>query len=69
MIGANVGLPAPRHYIPFGGIKEILKVEQEEDVSAIVIGSKGKSGTSGLFLGSVSEKVVRRSKTSVVVVK
>lgn len=52
--------------IPF---KEILKIEKEENVSAIVIGSHGKSNVEGMLLGSCSEKVVRKSKTPVIVVK
>ena len=49
--------------------KEILKVESEEGVSAIVIGSHGKSNIKELVIGSVSENVVRKSKTPVLVVK
>ena len=36
-------------------LREILKVEKEEDVSIIVIGSHGKSNLEEMFLGSVSE--------------
>ncbi|MBW2428950.1 MAG: universal stress protein, partial [Deltaproteobacteria bacterium] len=50
-------------------IREILRVEKEEDVSALVIGSHGMSNLQELFLGSVSEKVIRRSKTPVFVIK
>ena len=49
--------------------KEILEVEKEEDVSAIVIGSHGRSNMAEMLLGSVSEKVVRRCKVPVLVVK
>jgi nucleotide-binding universal stress UspA family protein len=54
-----------------GGIplKEILKVEEEEKVSAIVIGSHGKTNLEEMFLGSVSEKVIRQSKKPVLVIK
>ena len=52
--------------VPF---REILKVEEEEDVSVIVIGSHGKSNIGEMLLGSVSEKVVRKSKKPVLVVK
>lgn len=52
--------------IPFLGI---LKAEKEEDVSAIVIGSHGLSNIEEMFLGSVSEKVIRKSKKPVIVVK
>jgi nucleotide-binding universal stress UspA family protein len=52
--------------IPF---KEILKVEEEEGVSLIVIGSHGKTNLQEMLLGSVSEKVIRKSKKPVLVVK
>jgi len=50
-------------------LKEILKVEEEEKVSAIVIGSHGKTNLKEMFLGSVSEKVIRQSKKPVLVIK
>jgi len=52
--------------IPF---KEILRVAKEEDVSLIVIGSHGASNVEEMLLGSVSEKVIRKSKVPVFVVK
>ncbi len=48
--------------------REILRVEKEEDVSALVIGSHGVSNLQELFLGSVSEKVIRRSRSPVFVI-
>jgi nucleotide-binding universal stress UspA family protein len=50
-------------------IREILRVEKEEDVSLLVIGSHGVSNLQEIFLGSVSEKVIRKSKTPVFVIK
>jgi len=50
-------------------LKEILKVEEEEKVSAIVIGSHGKTNLEEMVLGSVSEKVIRQSKKPVLVIK
>ena len=50
-------------------LREILKVEEEEDVSMIVIGSHGKSNLEEMFLGSVSEKVARKCKKPVLIVK
>ena len=52
--------------IPF---RDILRVEEEENVSAIVIGSHGKSNIEEMLLGSVSEKVIRKSKRPVLVVR
>ena len=48
---------------------EILRIEEEEDVSVIVIGSHGKSNLEEIFMGSVSEKVVRKCKRPVLVIK
>lgn len=52
--------------VPF---MEILRVEEKEKVSAIVIGSHGMSNIAEIFLGSVSEKVIRRAKTPVLVIR
>ena len=48
---------------------EILDAEKEEDVSVIVIGSHGKSNIAEMFLGSVSEKVIRKCEKPVFVIK
>ncbi len=50
-------------------LKEILKAEQKEDISIIVIGSHGKSNVEEMLLGSVSEKVIRKCKKPVLVIK
>ena len=50
-------------------VREILRVEKDEDVSALVIGSHGVSNLQELFLGSVSEKVIRRCRSPVFVIK
>jgi nucleotide-binding universal stress UspA family protein len=50
-------------------LKEILRAEQEEAVSLIVIGSHGRSNIEEMLLGSVSEKVLRKCKKPVLVVK
>ncbi|MDA3788036.1 MAG: universal stress protein [Desulfobacula sp.] len=50
-------------------VKEILRVEKEEAVSAIVMGSHGRNNLLGARIGSVSEKIVRRSITPVLLVK
>ena len=50
-------------------LQEILRAEAEEDVSVIVIGSHGMSNLQEIFLGSVSEKVIRKCKKPVLVVK
>jgi len=50
-------------------LREILRVEKEEGVSAIVIGSHGKTNLKEMLLGSVSEKVIRQSKSPILVIK
>jgi len=50
-------------------MREILKAEEEENVSVIVLGSHGRSNLEEIFLGSVSEKVSRKCKSPVLIVK
>jgi len=50
-------------------VREILRVEAEEGVSAIVIGSHGLSNVKEILLGSVSESVIRKAVGPVLVVK
>jgi nucleotide-binding universal stress UspA family protein len=52
--------------IPF---REILRVEEEEGVSVTVLGSHGKSLVKEMLLGSVSEKVIRKSSKPVLVIR
>ena len=52
--------------IPF---REILKAETEEDISIVVIGSHGVSCIEEMFLGSCSEKVIRKSSKPVLIVR
>ena len=52
--------------VPF---REILRAADEERVDLIVIGSHGKSNIREMMLGSVSEKVVRKARQHVLVVK
>jgi nucleotide-binding universal stress UspA family protein len=49
--------------------QEILKLEEEEDVSGVVMGSHDASGLQKLFVGSVAEAVVHKSKRPVMVVR
>ena len=50
-------------------LREILRIEEEEDVSVIVIGSHGRTNLEEVFLGSVSEKVIRKCKKPILVIK
>lgn len=49
--------------------REIVQFAQEEDVDQVVVGSHGRAGVSRVLLGSVAEKVVRRSPVPVTVVR
>jgi nucleotide-binding universal stress UspA family protein len=46
-------------------LREIVSVEESEKVSLIVIGSHGKTNVKEMLMGSVSEKVIRSSKSPV----
>jgi nucleotide-binding universal stress UspA family protein len=48
---------------------EILRVEEEEDVSFVVIGSHGVTHLGKFLLGSVSDAVLRNSKKPVLLVR
>ena len=48
---------------------EILKVEKDEQVSAIVMGSHGRNDIVEALIGTVSGKVVRRSAAPVLLIK
>ncbi|MBP2132328.1 nucleotide-binding universal stress UspA family protein [Methanomicrobium sp. W14] len=48
---------------------EILKLADEINADLIVVGSTGKSNVDRMFLGSVSEYVIRNSKVSTMVVR
>lgn len=52
--------------IPF---REILRVEQEEDVSLTVMGSHGTSNVKEMLLGSVVEKVSRKAQKPVLIIR
>jgi len=47
----------------------ILEVEKQERPSLIVLGSHGRSNISDMLLGSVSDRVIRKSRYPVLVVK
>ncbi len=50
-------------------VREILKVEKEEGVSAIVLGSHGRNNFRKARIGSVSEKVIRRAGSPILLIK
>ena len=50
-------------------VDEILSIAQRENVDLIALGTHGRTGISRIFLGSVAEGVLRRSKVPVLVVR
>jgi len=50
-------------------VTQILKVEKDEDVSAVVMGSHGRNDIVDSLIGTVSAKVVRRSAKPVLLIK
>jgi len=65
----KTGLKVVTRMVIGNPLQQILKVEKEEDISVIVIGSHGKSNLEEMFMGSVSEKVVRKCEKPILVVK
>lgn len=49
--------------------QEIIEYVDEHDVDAIVMGTHGRSGVDRLVIGSVAEKVVRKSEVPVLTVR
>ena len=49
--------------------REILRAAEDEKVSLIVMGARGKSHIKNLLLGSVSTKVVRHAKTNLLIMR
>jgi len=48
---------------------EIINYVEENDIDLIIMGSSGKTGLEKFLLGSVADKVVKGSKTSVLIVR
>lgn len=49
--------------------REILDVEAKEAPSILVIGSHGRSNVGDIFLGSVSDRVIRKCRQPIMVIK
>lgn len=63
------GLPVEariKNGVPFA---EILAAAEEDAADMIVMGSQGRTGISHFLVGSVAERVMRRARCSVLVVK
>jgi nucleotide-binding universal stress UspA family protein len=66
----DAGLDASSDYVRGDSASRgIVEYAEDNDVDHIVIGSHGRSGVSRILLGSVAEKVTRRSPVPVTVVR
>jgi len=62
------GVPVEEHVTAGSPARAIRKFVEDEDVDLVVMGSHGRSGLSRVVLGSVAEKVLRRTRVPVLVV-
>ncbi len=49
--------------------REVVRFAEDNDIDHIIVGNHGRSGVSRVLLGSVAEKIVRRSPVPVTVVR
>jgi nucleotide-binding universal stress UspA family protein len=66
---AGVDVPVRRVYRHGEPVREIIEAARAAKVDLIVVGSRGLGQIGGLFLGSVSERVLHGAQTPVVVVR
>lgn len=67
--GTLVGVPIEPRVIVGVPFEEIVRVAREISADMIIMGTHGRTGMSHLFLGSVTEKVVRRAPCPVLTVR
>ncbi|WP_411965960.1 universal stress protein [Haloferax sp. YSMS24] len=67
-VAAEHGLPVREHVTAGEPARAIRKFVEENDIDLVVMGSHGRSGLSRVILGSVTEKVLRRTRLPVLVV-
>lgn len=67
----DYGLPYVRTAVEFGSAKNILAKDYANEVEAdlIICGATGKSGFQRMFVGSVSEAIVRTATCDVLVIR
>jgi len=65
---AEAGLKVSTHLITGVPYPEIVRLADAEEVDLILVGSHGRSDISQMFLGSVSENVIRHSSRPVLVI-
>ncbi|ELZ59092.1 MULTISPECIES: universal stress protein [unclassified Haloferax] len=65
---AEHGLAVREHVVPGEPARAIRKFVEDNDIDLVVMGSHGRSGLSRVVLGSVTERVLRRTRLPVLVV-
>jgi nucleotide-binding universal stress UspA family protein len=65
---ATRGVPVEEHVTAGSPSRAIRNFVDENDIDLVVMGSHGRSGLSRVVLGSVAEKVLRRTRVPVLVV-
>lgn len=64
----EAGQEPKTHLVEGVAYNEIVRLTDELDCDMVVMGTHGRTGVKHMLLGSVAERVVRRSKVPVVVV-
>lgn len=62
-------LSAEKHVVYNYNYHDIVKWARENDIDLIVMGSHGASGVNEMFIGSITQRVVRMAEVPVLVVK
>ena len=68
-LAADLGVEIETDHVMGGISRSIVDYADEHDVDHIAIGSHGRTGASRILLGSVAEKVARRSPVPVTIVR
>ena len=63
------GFPTERRIVEGDAREAVLEVAQQERTDVIVVGSRGRAGTTRCMLGSVSSHIVAHAPCSVLVVR
>ena len=66
---AEQGVEIETDHVLGGVSRTIIEYAEEHDVDHVVIGSHGRTGASRILLGSVAERVARRSPVPVTIVR
>ncbi len=67
-VASEHGVPVEEHVSAGSPSRAIRKFVEDNDIDIVVMGSHGRSGLSRVVLGSVAEKVLRRTRLPVLVV-